>query len=87
MHFLFRRRPWPAISLALQGGGAHGAFTWGVLDALLERAVPVAAASGASAGAINAVVLAHGLMQGGADAARSALHDFWRAIAERVTSG
>jgi NTE family protein len=83
------RRPVPsAVSLALQGGGAHGAFTWGVLDALLERGVPIAAASGASAGAINAVVLAHGLMQGpqpgASDAARTALHDFWRAIAERV---
>jgi NTE family protein len=87
MHFmprmLFRHRP-PALSLALQGGGAHGAFTWGVLDALLERGLAFAAASGASAGAMNAVVLAHGLMHGGADAARSALQDFWRAIAERV---
>jgi NTE family protein len=86
-----RRMPWPflsnrppALSLALQGGGAHGAFTWGVLDALLERGVTVAAASGTSAGAMNAVVLAHGLMQGGTDGARTALHDFWRAIADRV---
>jgi NTE family protein len=79
----FRRTP-PALSLALQGGGAHGAFTWGVLDALLERGLPVAAASGASAGAMNAVVLAHGLTQGGADGARAALHAFWQAIAERV---
>ncbi len=80
---IFRRRP-PALSLALQGGGAHGVFTWGVIDALLERGLGVAAASGASAGAMNAVVLAHGLTQGGADGARAALHAFWQAIAERV---
>ena len=80
---IFRRRP-PAVSLALQGGGAHGAFTWGVIDALLERGLGVAAASGASAGAMNAVVLAHGLAQGGADGARAALQAFWQAIAERV---
>jgi NTE family protein len=80
---IFRRRP-PVVSLALQGGGAHGAFTWGVLDALLERGLTIAAASGASAGAMNAVVLAHGLMHGGADCARAALHAFWQAIAERV---
>jgi NTE family protein len=88
MHLPFRRPTPLAVSLALQGGGAHGAFTWGVLDALLERGVPIAAASGASAGAMNAVVLAHGLMQGpqhgASEAARSALHDFWHAVAERV---
>ncbi len=85
------RMPWsfskprpPALSLALQGGGAHGAFTWGVIDALLERGLTIAAASGASAGAMNAIVLAHGLAEGGADGARTALQDFWRAIAERV---
>ena len=80
---LFRRTP-AAVSLALQGGGAHGAFTWGVLDALLERGFAIAAASGASAGAMNAVVLAHGLTQGGGDGARAALHAFWQAIAQRV---
>jgi NTE family protein len=80
---LFHRTP-PALSLALQGGGAHGAFTWGVLDALLERGFVIAAASGASAGAMNAVVMAHGLTQNGADGARAALHAFWLAIAERV---
>jgi NTE family protein len=83
------RLPWfhaspPAVSLALQGGGAHGAFTWGVLDALLERGVDTAAASGASAGAINAVVLAHGLNEGGPDGARAALRRFWQAVAEGV---
>lgn len=80
---IFRRRS-PAISLALQGGGAHGAFTWGVIDALLERGLTFAAASGASAGAMNATVLAHGWEQDGADGARAALHTFWQAIAERV---
>jgi NTE family protein len=78
------RAPPRRLNLALQGGGAHGAFTWGVLDALLERGLAFAAVSGASAGAMNAVVLAHGVMQGGADGARAALHGFWQAIAERV---
>jgi NTE family protein len=80
---IFRRRP-ASVSLALQGGGAHGAFTWGVIDALLERGLAFAAASGASAGAMNAVALASGLSQGGADSARAALHAFWQAVAERV---
>jgi NTE family protein len=78
------RREAGALTLALQGGGAHGAFTWGVLDALLELGVPMAAISGASAGAMNAVVLASGLAAGGADGARAALEAFWRAIAERM---
>jgi NTE family protein len=76
--------PVPPLSLALQGGGAHGAFTWGVLDALLERAVPLAGLSGASAGAINATLVAHGLATGGTDGARAALERFWRATAALV---
>lgn len=73
----------PPISLALQGGGAHGAFTWGVLDALLERGhFSFDGISGTSAGAMNAVCLAHGLMEGGAPAARAALERFWLAVAE-----
>jgi NTE family protein len=73
------------LALALQGGGAHGAFTWGVLDALLERGGhPVRAASGASAGAINAVVLAHGWAEGGAEGARAALARFWTAVGTRL---
>jgi NTE family protein len=72
------------VSLALQGGGAHGAFTWGVLDALLERGLPMAALSGASAGAINAAVLAHGLAEGGPDGARTALERFWLATAQSL---
>jgi NTE family protein len=83
MHWPFSKSEAP-LALALQGGGAHGAFTWGVLDALLERGLPIAAASGASAGAMNAVVLAHGLAEGGADGARAALQDFWHAVAASV---
>ena len=68
------------INLALQGGGAHGAFTWGVLDHLLsdERLV-VEGISGTSAGAVNAVMLADGLARGGRAEAQKRLADFWRA--------
>jgi NTE family protein len=83
MRWPFARRL-PPLSLALQGGGAHGAFTWGVLDALLEGGTSIAAASGASAGTMNAVVLAHGLLEGDRDRAREALSAFWQAVAERV---
>ena len=59
------------INLALQGGGAHGAFTWGVLDSLLaDPRIEIEGISGASAGAINAVMLADGLARGGAQEAR-----------------
>lgn len=68
------------LSLALQGGGALGAFTWGVLDAVLEAGVEISAVSGASAGAVNAVVLAQGLMEGGAAGARERLARFWRRV-------
>jgi NTE family protein len=68
-----------SVSLALQGGGAHGAFTWGVLDALLEDGrLAVEAITGASAGAMNAVVMVEGWLGGGIDGARSALETFWR---------
>src|SRR5262245_12284262 len=67
------------VSLALQGGGAHGAFTWGVLDALLEDGrLAIEAITGASAGALNAVVMVEGWLEGGIDGARSALETFWR---------
>jgi NTE family protein len=70
------------ISLALQGGGALGAYTWGVLDRLLEdERVEIAAISGASAGAMCAVVLAEGFEEGGADGARKGLRAFWEGIA------
>jgi NTE family protein len=82
---LFGPHPPPALSLGLQGGGAHGAFTWGVLDALLEDGrVRLDGVSGTSAGAMNAAVLAQGLMAGGADGARSALQRFWTAVAASV---
>jgi NTE family protein len=72
--------PQKRVNLALQGGGAHGAFTWGVLDALLEDGrLGFDALSGASAGAINAVMLADGLNRGGPEEARKRLADFWRA--------
>lgn len=69
------------VSLALQGGGAHGAFTWGVLDAILEDGrLAIEALSGTSAGAMNAVVLSEGWLEGGIDGARTALETFWRRI-------
>ncbi|MEX0753248.1 MAG: patatin-like phospholipase family protein [Xanthobacteraceae bacterium] len=72
--------PQKRVHLALQGGGAHGAFTWGVLDHLLEDGrLAVVDISGASAGAVNAVMLADGLLHGGPDEARKRLADFWRA--------
>ena len=76
--------PAPAIDLALQGGGAHGAFTWGVLDCLLEDGtLAFAGISGASAGALNAAVLKTGLARGGPDGARAALRAFWRELSRR----
>jgi NTE family protein len=69
------------VSLALQGGGAHGAFTWGVLDAILEDGrLAIEAISGASAGSMNAVVLAEGWAEGGPDAAREQLRKFWKRV-------
>lgn len=71
------------ISLALQGGGAHGAFTWGILDRLLqEPSLDIAGLSGTSAGAMNATMVAYGLMQGGKEGAREQLSKFWNAIAD-----
>jgi NTE family protein len=69
------------INLALQGGGAHGAFTWGVLDSLLaDPRVEIEGISGASAGAISAVTLADGLVRGGPQEARKRLAGIWRAV-------
>ncbi|TWT17833.1 patatin-like phospholipase family protein [Luteimonas marina] len=69
------------IRLALQGGGSHGAFTWGVLDGLLQRDdIGIDAISGTSAGALNAAVLATGWAQDGREGAREALQRFWRDI-------
>ena len=72
--------PSKCVNLALQGGGAHGAFTWGVLDQLLaDGRIAIDGISGASAGAVNAVMLADGLARGGPEEARQRLADFWRA--------
>jgi NTE family protein len=69
------------INLALQGGGAHGAFTWGVLDQLLaDERLEIEGISGTSAGALNAVMVADGLARGGPQEARERLANFWRAI-------
>src|SRR5215471_10311787 len=69
------------IDLALQGGGSHGAFTWGVLDRLLEESwLHIAGISGTSAGAMNAAVLANGWTHGGAEGARQALDVFWQHV-------
>jgi NTE family protein len=74
-----RAGPQKRINLALQGGGAHGAFTWGVLDHLLaDGRLRFDAISGTSAGAINAVMVADGLARGGPDVARERLAAFWR---------
>lgn len=71
------------VNLALQGGGVHGAFTWGVLDKLLEddRLAPDAI-SATSAGSMNAVVMAWGVSQGGRDGGRAKLAEFWRKVSE-----
>jgi NTE family protein len=74
-------RPSLLIDLALQGGGSHGAFTWGVLDRLLEEPwLHIAAISGTSAGAMNAAVLADGWMKGQAEGARVALTEYWQRV-------
>jgi NTE family protein len=69
------------VAVALQGGGSHGAFTWGVLDGLLEEpTLNITGATGASAGAINATVLVDALVRGGTEEARHALRRFWASI-------
>lgn len=71
------------IDLALQGGGSHGAFTWGVLDRLIEEPwLKIDGISGTSAGAMNAAVMASGLEHGGVDAAKAALETFWKAVSD-----
>jgi NTE family protein len=71
------------VDLALQGGGAHGAFTWGVLDRLLEEDwLTFDGISGTSAGAMNAAVMASGHAHGGADGAKAALEDFWKRVSD-----
>ncbi len=76
------------INLALQGGGAHGAYTWGVLDRLLEdERIEVEAISGTSAGAMNAAVFADGMGRGGRAEARRSLDAFWANISEAAQAG
>lgn len=83
------RRGAARLSLALQGGGSFGAFTWGVLDGLLEagHAAALDQVSGASAGAVNAVLLASGLAEGGADRARVRLRSFWERVGSLGRTG
>ena len=78
-------RPWPPrrLALALQGGGSFGAFTWGALDRVLEdESIELDAISGASAGAVNAVLLASGLAHGGREGARKNLSSFWTSVSQ-----
>ncbi|HEY2623490.1 MAG TPA: patatin-like phospholipase family protein, partial [Dyella sp.] len=71
------------IDLALQGGGSHGAYTWGVLDRLLDEPwLRIDAISGTSAGAMNAVVFVDGWTKGGAEGARAALDAYWLRVAQ-----
>jgi NTE family protein len=76
------------LNLALQGGGAHGAFTWGALDALLQdQSIQFEGLSGSSAGAMNAVVLADGWSKSGRDGARRALDTFWGEVGKLMPAG
>jgi NTE family protein len=76
------------INLALQGGGAHGAFTWGVLDRLLEdERIAIEGISGTSAGAMNAAALVQGYMAGGSDGARRSLDEFWQRMSQYAPLG
>ncbi len=76
------------VNLALQGGGAHGAFTWGVLDRLLEEEnLAFEGLSATSAGAMNAAVFAYGLTVGGRAGARKALSDYWKRISQMAAQG
>ena len=86
VHKKNRRR----IDLALQGGGSHGAFTWGVLDRLMrDGRIFIDGISGTSAGAMNAVVFTDGFIKGGRQGAIDSLKTFWKQISERalMTSG
>ena len=76
------------VNLALQGGGSHGAYTWGVLERLLEEEkLTIEGISGTSAGAMNAAILVNGYMKNGRDGARSELEIFWRRISEAAAFG
>lgn len=78
-----KKKPHKTINLGLQGGGSHGAFAWGVLDYLLEdNRLDIEGLSATSAGSMNAIVLAQGLLNNDKDEARQKLYDFWRAISD-----
>ena len=74
------------LDIALQGGGAHGAFSWGVLDRLLEEdGIEIVGISGTSAGAMNAVAMAEGLATGEPPRARALLETYWRAVSDAAS--
>jgi NTE family protein len=76
------------VNLALQGGGMHGAFTWGVLDRLLEdERLSFEGIAASSAGAVNGVVLVDGLITGGREGTRNALRAFWQKLSAGATRG
>ena len=76
------------VNLALQGGGAHGAFTWGVLDRLLDdERISFEGICATSAGAMNAAVMAYGLTIGGREGAKRLLADYWRRVSEAARQG
>jgi len=78
-----RNKNHKGVNIALQGGGAHGAFTWGVLDKFFEDdRIWVDNISGTSAGAMNTVVAAHGMHEGGAEGARAKLREYWKAVSD-----
>ncbi len=71
------------IHMALQGGGAHGAFTWGILDKILEDGrLEIDGLCSTSAGSLNAAVFAYGMLKNGNEGARKLLHDFWKSVSE-----
>jgi NTE family protein len=75
------------LNLALQGGGAHGAYAWGVIDRLLEEDIDITGICGTSAGAMNATVAAYGLAKGGRAGGREALANFWKRISDASRMG
>jgi NTE family protein len=82
MHMLNPPPTPPRISLALQGGGAHGAFTWGALDRLLEDGLEFSAVTGVSSGAVTAAMAVQGYVRGGAEGARAAVTTLWQRVGE-----
>ena len=79
--------PRKRLNIALQGGGAHGAYAWGVIDRLLEEDIEITGLCGTSAGAMNATVTAYGLAKGGRQGARDALANFWKKISDASRMG